>query len=69
MINIASWLEKFCGRLDEKFSGRICFLGLQGSYARGEAKESSDIDYASGFDEMSERLFVWAGRKLIEVKQ
>ena len=44
MIDIDAWLEEFCGRLDENFSGRIWFLGLQGSYARGEAKESSDID-------------------------
>ena len=37
MINIASWLEIFSGRLEANFPGRIWFMGLQGSYARGEA--------------------------------
>ena len=37
MINIASWLEIFSGRLEANFPGRIWFMGLQGSYARDEA--------------------------------
>ncbi len=53
MIDIDAWLETFCGRLDEKFSGRIWFLGLQGSYARGEAKDSSDIDIVVIFDRLT----------------
>ena len=53
MIDIDAWLEEFCGRLEENFSGRVWFLGLQGSYARGEAKESSDIDIVVIFDRLT----------------
>ena len=53
MIDIDAWLEEFCGRLDENFSGRVWFLGLQGSYARGEAKESSDIDIVVILDRLT----------------
>ena len=53
MIDIDAWLEVFCGRLDENFSGRVWFLGIQGSYARGEAKESSDIDIVVIFDRLT----------------
>ena len=44
MVNISSWLEIFSEHLDATFHGRVWFMGLQGSYARGEAKETSDID-------------------------
>ena len=53
MINIASWLEIFSGRLEANFPGRIWFMGLQGSYARGEAKDSSDIDIVVIFDTLT----------------
>ena len=53
MIDIDAWLEEFCGRLDENFPGRVWFLGLQGSYARGEAKDSSDIDIVVIFDRLT----------------
>ena len=45
MINIASWLEIFSGRLEANFPGRIWFMGLQESYARGELMnwETSDL--------------------------
>ena len=44
MVDINSWLEIFSERLESTFHNRIWFIGLQGSYARGEAKETSDID-------------------------
>lgn len=53
MIDIAAWLETFSGRLELAFPGRIWFMGLQGSYARGEAKESSDIDIVVIFDKLT----------------
>ena len=31
-------------QLQQAFGARLCYLGLQGSYRRGEATESSDID-------------------------
>lgn len=53
MVNIQSWLEIFSKRLEAKFSGRIWFVGIQGSYARGEAKETSDIDIVVIFDKLT----------------
>ena len=53
MIDINSWLEIFSGRLEERFQGRMWFAGLQGSYARGEAKETSDIDVVVILDTLS----------------
>ena len=53
MIDINAWLEAFSARLEAKFPGRIWFMGLQGSYVRGEAKESSDIDIVVIFDKLN----------------
>ena len=44
MIELESWLEQFTQSLRETFGKRVWFAGLQGSYARGEATDSSDID-------------------------
>ena len=44
MVNIDTWMEGFLSRLKETFGPRLLFLGLQGSYGRGEANEDSDID-------------------------
>ena len=42
MIDISAWMELFQKNLSEHFGERIWFVGLQGSYGRGEATESSD---------------------------
>lgn len=44
MVDIKSWLEEFLQKLNEVFKSRVWFMGLQGSYGRGEAIETSDID-------------------------
>lgn len=44
MIDIGAWMEQLRRGLHERFPGRVWFLGLQGSFARGEAREGSDID-------------------------
>lgn len=44
MIDIKLWMEHFTELLQETFGERIYFVGLQGSYGRGEATETSDID-------------------------
>ena len=46
MVDINSWLEEFLQKLNETFKSRVWFVGLQGSYGRGEATETSDIDVA-----------------------
>ena len=53
MVDIKSWMEEFLKKLDETFGKRIWFVGLQGSYARNEATEKSDIDTVVILDKLS----------------
>ena len=53
MIEISSWMNSFLQTLDHTFGSRVWFVGLQGSYGRGEATESSDIDVVVILDELS----------------
>lgn len=53
MIDIRNWINTFLLTLNEKFQNRIWFVGLQGSYARNEATETSDIDIVVILDEIS----------------
>ena len=46
MIDISAWTKEFLQKATETFGDRIWFVGLQGSYGRGEATETSDIDIA-----------------------
>ncbi len=39
--------------LNESFGERVWFVGLQGSYGRGEATETSDVDIVVILDELS----------------
>ena len=50
MVEIENWMKGFAGKLTEKFGSRLLFLGLQGSYGRGEADEDSDIDVVTVLD-------------------
>ncbi len=52
MIEIKSWLDDFLPALQNTFGERIWFVGLQGSYGRGEATETSDIDLVVILDEL-----------------
>ena len=53
MIEIDIWMNKFLQALDESFGERVWFVGLQGSYGRGEATETSDIDIVVILDELT----------------
>jgi len=53
MVNIQLWMECFIELLKETFGERIYFVGLQGSYGRGEATESSDIDVVVILDKLT----------------
>ena len=53
MIDITAWMNDFLQKLNHKFENRVWFVGLQGSYARGEATETSDIDIVVILDELS----------------
>lgn len=50
MVEIESWMEELAGKLAGAFGPRLLFLGLQGSYGRGEANEDSDIDVVTVLD-------------------
>ena len=53
MVDICTWTKSFLQALDTTFSDRVWFVGLQGSYGRGEATETSDIDIVVILDELS----------------
>lgn len=53
MVDINSWLEEFLQKLNEVFKSRVWFVGLQGSYGRGEATETSDIDVVVILNELT----------------
>ena len=53
MIDITAWMQNFLQALNKTFPNRIWFVGLQGSYGRCEATETSDIDIVVILDELS----------------
>lgn len=53
MIDINTWINDFLKALNQAFGNRVWFVGLQGSYGRGEATETSDIDVVVILDELS----------------
>lgn len=52
MIDTTVWIESFLQALDACFGARVWFVGLQGSYSRGEATETSDIDTVVILDQL-----------------
>ena len=46
-------MNTFLDALNTTFSDRVWFVGIQGSYGRGEATETSDIDVIVILDELS----------------
>ena len=53
MIDVSAWIDVFLSTLSERFGARVWFVGLQGSYGRCEATETSDIDVVVILDELS----------------
>lgn len=53
VIDIFTWMNEFLQTLTKTFGERIWFVGLQGSYGRGEATAKSDIDIVVILDELS----------------
>lgn len=52
MVEIQSYLEKLICRLRNCFGPKLLYVGLQGSYLRGEATEHSDIDVMVVLEEL-----------------
>ena len=53
MIDITMWTDGFLKAVNETFGNRVWFVGLQGSYGRSEARDTSDIDVVVILDELS----------------
>ena len=53
MIKIENWMERFLQALEGTFGNRVWFVGLQGSFSRGEATETSDIDMVVILDQLT----------------
>ena len=53
MIDITMWMQNFLQILNKTFGDRVWFVGLQGSYGRGDATKTSDIDVVVILDELS----------------
>ena len=53
MLDITTWMQNFLQTLNDTFANRVWFVGLQGSYGRGEATDTSDIDIVVILDELS----------------
>ena len=58
MIDINDWINRFLKVLNDIFGERIWFVGLQGSYGRSEAIETSDIDVVVILDQLSASLLL-----------
>ena len=52
-MDIKKWMNAFLNAVNETFTDRVWFIGLQGSYGRGEATETSDIDVVVILDQLS----------------
>ena len=53
MFDINVWLDIIIKKLQKEFEQRLLFVGLQGSYNRGEATPNSDIDIVVILDSLS----------------
>jgi hypothetical protein len=63
-FEIEQWLKRLTEQLENTFGRRLLYVGLGGSFARGEATEESDIDVNIVLDRLNaEDLIVY--RKLI----
>ena len=53
MFDINVWLDIIIKKLQNEFGQRLLFVGLQGSYNRGEETPNSDIDIVVILDSLS----------------
>ena len=44
MIHVESYLSQLIEKMQQQFGSRLLYVGLQGSYLRGEATDNSDLD-------------------------
>ena len=57
------WMDAFLPPLLEALPGRVAFVGIQGSFGRGEAGPESDVDLVVVLDALGAALlFTWLFR-------
>ena len=54
MFRVEDYLQNLIDSTKDEFGDRLLYVGLHGSYRRGEATESSDIDIMVGFQWLGE---------------
>lgn len=54
-FDVHEWCAEFLRKMKGTFSGALVFVGLQGSYGRGEAGDESDIDIVVVLKELTPR--------------
>ena len=52
-IKINRFMKTFCSKIEKEFKNRVIFIGVQGSYGRGEEIPMSDIDTVVILDNIS----------------
>ena len=57
VFSIDKWMDQYINVMQNEFHDRIWFLGLQGSYGRGEAGDQSDIDVVYYFGHCIRKRF------------
>lgn len=53
MIDVENYIAEITDKLRAKFGERLVYVGLQGSYLRGEATDTSDVDVMVVLDRLS----------------
>ena len=53
MIDIENYISRLIALLQDQFGSRLVYVGLQGSYLRGEATDHSDIDIMVVMDKLT----------------
>ena len=53
MIDVENYIAEITAKLRAKFGERLVYVGLQGSYLRGEATDTSDVDVMVVLDRLS----------------
>ena len=53
MVNIEKYIHQLTDNLNKHFGSKLIYVGLQGSYLRGEATDSSDIDIMVVIDKLA----------------
>ena len=67
MFRIDEYIYKLTDILKASLGSRLAYIGLQGSYLRGEATESSDIDIMAVIDDISPKDLTTYQKALISV--